>query len=217
MNPLLSPGERYALLLCPLLAGDNGTLAAALTQDEGGALTSVSAGHPLYTPQQFQRCLGILLSGSLRVTKDTLAVSLLEPGDLFGAAALYSDAPDYTATLTGRKDGRALLIRQDHLDQLMDTFPLLRENYLRYLTGRIRFLNGRLHSLAAGDGEGKLARYLLSDQCASSSSAADLARRLGVSRATLYRAFHALEGRGLIRRDHSQILVCNREGLSAYT
>lgn len=216
MSPTLTPGEGLSLLRCPLLVDDDGSLSDALTQEGGSVLVQVSTGRPLYTPQRFQRCLGILLSGSLRVTKDALAVSMLAPGDLFGAAALYSDAPDYAVTLTGRKAGRALLIEQGRLDELMGIFPLLRENYLRYLTGRIRFLNGRLHSLAAGDAEGKLARYLLSDQSVLSSSATDMASRLGVSRATLYRAFHALESQGLITRSHGLIQISDRDGLSAY-
>ena len=86
---------------------------------------------------------------------------------------------------------------------------LLRRNYLTYLTGRIRFLNARLGSLAVGDTEGRVVRYLLSSLSygAVECSASGLARQLGISRASVYRAFQDLEQAGLIRREGRAILV----------
>jgi CRP-like cAMP-binding protein len=163
----------------------------------------------IYRPDQFQRSLGVLLSGRVRVTKAPLTVSVLEPGALFGAAALYNDAPDYAATLTTLEPCAVLTVTQDLLDALLAENALLRHNYLCYLSGRIRFLSARLQSLAAGDVEGRLSRYLLSnlqgDRLAC--SATELARRIGVSRASLYRAFEALEDTGLIRREGKTIIV----------
>ena len=52
-----------------------------------------SSGAEIYRPDRFRRCLGLLLSGRVLVTKGSLTVSTLEPGDLFGAAALYNDSP----------------------------------------------------------------------------------------------------------------------------
>lgn len=89
------------------------------------------------------------------MTKGSLTVSTLEPGDLFGAAALYNDAPDYATTLTAQGICRCLLLDQELLDRLLGEEALLRRNYLTYLTGRIRFLNARLGSLAVGDTEGR--------------------------------------------------------------
>ena len=63
--------------------------------------------------------------------------------------------------------------------------------------------------------EGKLARYLLSsgEDAPIRTSATDLARRLGLSRASLYRAFDALEGAGLIRREGKTVCILDRSGL----
>ena len=55
------------------------------------SLMFFQSGQSLYRPHQFQRSLGILLSGSVRVTRDTLVINTLRPGDLFGAAALFND------------------------------------------------------------------------------------------------------------------------------
>ena len=180
-------------------------------------LCTFPAGTAVYDPTHFRRCLGVLLEGELTVTKGELSVSVLGPGDLFGAAALYSDAPQFATTITAKKDSRCLLLPQDVIDELIARDPGFRDRYLRYLTGRIHFLSARLDSLAQHGAEGKLGRYLLSnaEQQQLTCSATDLARRLGLSRATLYRAFEVLERDGLILRQGKTITIPNPAALQA--
>ena len=168
------------------------------------------AGTVVYDPAHFQRCLGILLEGQLQVTKGGLSVSVLEPGEVFGAAALYSDCAEFATTITAKKDSRCLLLPQELVDQLIARDAKFRERYLRYLTGRIHFLSSRLDSLAQHGAESKLGRYLLSNMREDRSltcSATDLAKRLGLSRASLYRAFEVLERGGLISRTGKTISI----------
>ena len=166
-------------------------------------------GGVIYAPHAFRRCLGVVLEGRVQVNKGALIMSVLEPGDLFGAAALFNDRADYATTLTAQGICRCLLLDQELLDRLLGEEALLRRNYLTYLTGRIRFLNARLGSLAVGDTEGRVVRYLLSSLSygAVECSASGLARQLGISRASVYRAFQDLEQAGLIRREGRAILV----------
>ena len=161
------------------------------------------AGTVVYDPGHFKRSLGVVLEGELQVSKGELSVSTLQPGDLFGAAALYSDAAEFATTITAKKDCRCLLLSQQLVDQLIARDAAFRERYLRYLTGRIHFLSSRMDSLSQHGAEGKLARYLLSNMDVDGTitcSATDLARRLGLSRASLYRAFDDRENSGLIAR-----------------
>lgn len=211
----LSTGELELLGRCPLLRGAGEDMLRQVADAPETSLLSFSAGQVVYSPQKFCRCLGVVLSGQLQVTKGALTVSQLEPGELFGAAALYSDAPEFATTITARRSGRCLLLPQVLVDRLLAQAPLVRDNYLRYLTGRIRFLSGRLQSLAQSGAEGKLARYLLAnsrDGCVTC-PAAELARRLSLSRASLYRAFDTLEGGGLITRSGKTIQISDRHGL----
>ena len=156
-----------------------------------------------------------MLEGELQVTKGELSVSLLQPGDLFGAAALYSDAAEFATTITAKKDSRCLLLSQQMVDQLIARDAGFRERYLRYLTGRIHFLSSRMDSLSQHGAESKLARYLLSNMDKGHTltcSAADLARRLGLSRASLYRAFDSLEKQKLILREGKTVLLLKEKG-----
>ena len=212
MTALSLTREEISLLAaCPLFRGADGDLLGSLTELEGAGLVQFDSG-VVYSPQHFRRSLGVVLSGQLQVTKGTLAVSVLEPGDLFGAAALYSDEPEFATTITARGPSRCLMLEQALVDRLLAEHGQIRENYLRYLTGRIRFLSGRLQTLAQPGVEGKLARYLLAGG-GSSCPATELCQRLGVSRASLYRAFAALEDSGLIRRTGKTITVIDPAGL----
>ena len=151
------------------------------------------------------------------MTRDALAISILSPGDLFGAAALFNDQPDYAATLTATSPCRVVLLSQDLVSLLMDESPIIRDNYIRYLSGRIRFLSGKIRSLAADSAEGKLKQHLLTslspDRTRLDCPATELARRLGISRASLYRAFDTLEGQALIRRESRSITVPDLKAL----
>lgn len=208
----LSQEEFSRLSGCPLLYGMEEPLLRQLAERAGRSV--FEPGQVVYSPRHFRRCLGIVLSGQLQVSKGTLAVSQLEPGDLFGAAALYSDEPEFASTITARHPSACLMLEQQLVDRLLAEQSQIRENYLRYLTGRIRFLSGRLQTLAQPGAEGKLARYLLSDGAGQfTCSATQLSQRLGVSRASLYRAFAALEDSGFIVRTGKTITVANPAGL----
>ena len=201
---------------CPLLRHCSPALLDQITQE--GRLEFFPTGATVYSPSHFCRCLGILLAGRLQVTKGTLTVSYLEPGDLFGAAALYTEAPEFVTTITARQSSRCRMLPQNSMDRLLAQDGPLRENYLRYLTGRIRFLSGRLQSLVQSGAEGKLARYLLANvrEGQLTCAATDLARRLGLSRASLYRAFQSLEESGLISRHGKTISISDPAGLEGF-
>lgn len=179
-------------------------------------LVAVPRGETVYDRHRFRRCLGVLLEGVLQVRKEALLVSSLEEGDVFGAAALFNEEEGYPTTLTALSDCRLLLIPQEAIRRLITTCGPFAEDYVAYLSGRIRFLSTRLDTLSADRGEGKLARYLLAADDGSRNvtlTATQLCQRIGVGRATLYRAFEALEGDGVIVREGKTIHIIDHEKL----
>ena len=207
----LTREEAALLLRGPLFRNVDKALLFRLAEEEGASRVRFEPG-VVYSPQDVRRSLAVVLDGQLQVTKGALAVSVLKAGDLFGAAALYSDEAEFAATVTAQRPSLCLMLEQQLVDRLLAEQSQIRENYLRYLTGRIRFLSGRLQTLSQPGAEGKLARYLLSGS-GSSCPATELCRRLGVSRASLYRAFSALEDSGLIVRKGKSITIIDPAGL----
>lgn len=211
MNHILSSQEWERLESCALFAGCSRDEIEPAVLDEACCVQTFQPGQTLYRPDLFSRCLGVLLSGGVRVTRDTLVISVLSPGDLFGAAALFNDRPDYATTLTACSPCRVVMFPQEQVSRMMDASPRIRDNYIRYLSGRIRFLSGKIRSLAADGADGKLAQYLLTNLTPErprlDCPATELARRLGISRASLYRAFDSLSEQGLICRKGRTITV----------
>ena len=217
MNPMLSPDEQTLCLQTPLLDGGDISLMDRIMSRSDVYIQHFEVGQVLYNPHNFQRCLAILLAGQVCVTNDSLVISVLEPGTLFGAAALYSHTLDYATTITARSSGKAFCLAQAAVDHLLATEPLVRQNYLCYLSDRIRFLSDRLKSVTQSGSEGKLARYLLTNGRGGMIrlSATELAKQLGISRASLYRAFETLETAGLIQRSGKTTYVLDLAALES--
>ncbi len=182
-------------------------------------VTAVQDGDTVYERRRFSRCLGVLLEGELRVSKETLLISILREGDIFGAAALFNGEEDYPTTLTAVGFCRLLLIPQQAVRELVRQCGSFAEDYVTYLSQRIRFLSARLDAVSADRGEGKLARYLLSadgENGAVTLAATQLCQRIGVGRATLYRAFEVLERAGAIAREGKTIRILDRNTLYGF-
>ncbi|MGN0985604.1 MAG: Crp/Fnr family transcriptional regulator [Candidatus Enterenecus sp.] len=179
-------------------------------------LLSAARGETVYDRRRFRRCLGVLLRGELQVRREALLVSTLRAGELFGAAALFNGQEDYPTTLTALTECTLLLIPQEEVRRLILNCPPFAEDYVTYLSGRIRFLSARLDTVSADSAGGRLAHYLCSVAGPSGAvtlSATQLCQRIGVGRATLYRAFDSLEGAGAIAREGKTIRVVNMEKL----
>lgn len=177
---------------------------------ERADLERAGRGDKLYTPEKFRRCLGLVLSGKVRVTRGEMLVALLERGDWFGAAALFNDGEEFPSTLTAVSECQVLFFPQDAVELLMERFPAAGANYVRYLSGRIRFLSDRLNTLAAGSAEDKVLQFLRDHADGGGAvtvSATALAQALGLGRASVYRAFDTLEAHGDIRREGKTIRV----------
>lgn len=181
-------------------------------------------GQVIYRPQEYERSMGILLSGSVEVTKagePPMIVSVLTRGEAFGGAALFNEFEEYTTTLTARESAEILFFPQTTVAGFIRE-PRMAENYVRYLSGRIHFLSAKIDSLIAGTGERKVAQYLLSQMEGDERehsvrldcSLTDLADRLHMGRASLYRAFDSMKGDGILEKKGRLIRVLDRDKLT---
>ena len=155
-----------------------------------------------------ERALGIILYGACAVTKESengkMPMSVLRQNDLFGAASLFHDEEAYVARVMAMESTWVLLISEEALSTMMKRDFRVTENYLRYLTARIRFLSGRLDGFLPQSVEERVLNYIKSRAenglYESEWSVSLLADALRVSRTTLYRAMDKLVSEGKIER-----------------
>lgn len=183
---------------------------------DGGEEASFAKGEVIYSSEHAKRALALVLEGSIRVLHGRVVMNELHAGDVFGAAALFGEEDPYPTTVSARTDCRVLFISQTTVSAWMAEVPRVGENYIRFLSDRIRFLNRRLATLTAGHTDGKLWRYLLAHRDANgvvrlTGGIAELAKTLNMGRSSLYRGLDALTADGKIERRGKEILIILKE------
>lgn len=183
-------------------------------------------GELVYGTNDFSRSLGIVLSGGLRVTKDNadghaMLMSTLTSGALFGAAALFNEEAEYVTNITAITKSRVVFLTQELMQRMIRREPRIAENYIRYLSGRILFLNKKMFFLTAGTAEQRLSSFLLDNVPPGEPTQLPmpinkLADALNISRASLYRAFDTLIGNGAIKKSGKTVCITDAERLNKY-
>ena len=181
-----------------------------------GEETSFAKGAVIYDGEHAKRALALVLEGSVRVRHGRVVMNELHAGEVFGAAALFGEEDPYPTTVSASTDCRVLFIPQQTVSAWMAAVPRVGENYVRFLSGRIRFLNRRLATLTAGNTDGKLWRYLLAHRDEDgvvrlSGGLAELAKTLDMGRSSLYRGLDALTADGKIERRGKEIRITLKE------
>lgn len=172
-------------------------------------------GNAVYRPHLFRRALTVVLEGELQVTCSTgerkhAILNTLYPGDVCGATALYSEQENFVTDVTALKDVTLLFVQQTQLSAWFAAYPQLAENYIRFLTDRIRFLNQKITTYTGGQADDRLLQYLRdhsdADGCVLlDGSLSDLARTLDVGRSSLYRSLDALVETGKLQRQGKKL------------
>lgn len=219
----LLPAEYRLLADTVLFSGVSRPVLDWALREEGCESAAYAKGEMIFSPGSYQRALGIVLSGAVEVSKrsgqgEALVVGVLDPGDLFGAASLFNEFPDYVTTITALSRCRVLFLSQRLMEALLKRDKNLSRNYIRYLSGRIHFLNDKLDGVLAGGAEQRLALFLLGaaeDVSTLPFPVSDLAKRLHMGRASLYRAFESLQLGGMIEKEGKTVRILDRRRLKA--
>lgn len=180
-------------------------------------------GETIYSSDYFRFSVGFIIRGGAKVLKSEngVIISKLSDNSLFGCAALFSGKDHFVNEIVATKDTRVFYIDKSIIVKLMQldtTFPI---SYIRYLSDRILFLNKRIVNFTGGSAESRLANYLLS--CFADyktyeldRSMSQLAVSLDIGRASLYRAFDALEVGEAVERDGKYIRLVDKERLKEF-
>ena len=165
--------------------------------------------------------IGVIVSGKAKIVSgngDAL-IRMLTKGDIFGAASVFAcDAANRTAVISGG-NCNVLLIPTDIINDIITTDNGAAKRYIGFLSDRINFLNSKISTLTAGDAIAKTAGFLLSlDQDPDGKvilegSLKDVASKLNMGRASLYRTIDRFVTDGIIIRNKDEIMILNRADL----
>lgn len=191
---------RRVFLQCPLFAGLEPDLCARLFKE--ASLRTFAKDEQIYKKQN----LCFLLQGSARVLSadGCMVMRRMQAGDFFGAATLFC-TDSSIGNILACTPGIAADLSEAQLRRLLQETPQFAENYIAFLSGRIRFLNEKIYSLTGKTAEDRLLRALQSyagpdGRITLPFSMGELANRLHISRSSLYRAIDQLIAANQIER-----------------
>lgn len=205
--------EEYTLFLLDGLTEEEREKCRAQTISEPQCF---ERGEIIYDSSLARRALALVLEGEVRVLHGRVVMNTLHAGEVFGAAALFAEEEPYSSRVLAASRCRILFIEQSQVSAMMAAYPQVAENYVRFLSDRIRFLNRRLATLTAGQTDDKLWQYLLAHRDEQGAvrlagGMTALAGRLGMGRTSLYRSLEQLTVAGKIRRRGKEIFIIQEE------
>jgi len=218
-----TPADQKIISTCFLFQHISAPLVKQILDDPRLLLKTYEKGEVIFDCTRFHRALGLVLSGKVESCPDaqhpTLILRHHHPGDVFGLAAMFGESPTYIARLEARTKTRVLFFPQTLLAEYMAAHFQLAENYITFLSSRVRFLTNRLTALSAGKAEAQLLNFLTTQAdehgiVTLDTPIATLARRLNLSRASLYRAFESLENKSILKKSGKSLKIINMRSLN---
>lgn len=200
-----------------LFAGVSESAVSALVSDGRTRREEFARGEAVCRRGAVNDDLIVILSGKAEVRKGSVSMRTLTAGDVTGVSTLFVDDAVMDSDVTAQTKLTALFINRAAVLAAVRGDPALAENYIRFLSSRVRFLNGVISRCAGADSAGKLARYV-GELAARSEGRFPLnisraAAELSLGRATVYRALDALAEAGCIERDGRFVTVRDAEKL----
>lgn len=184
---------------------------------EKNSVLLVKKGENIYTPEKFSRSLGIVIDGICRAKNTcgnkTVLLNEFRTGDIFGAAALFTDDNCYVSEIEAVSDCTVIFITQATAENFIEQDSTFAKNYITFLSDKIRFLNRKINRFTAKTPEDRLLEYLRVQPVADDghtiikTDMRSLANILGISRASLYRAIDMLQRENKIIKNGTDIIL----------
>ncbi len=169
-------------------------------------------GEVIYSPEVFRRALAVVAEGAAEVESASgVALNRLGAGGLFGVAAAFGEPDRYVSTVRAATSCTVLFISGEQLARLFREHPDCAVRYAEFLTDRIRFLNAKIDSFTSPNVVQALEKWLLRASGGEKSfvvkSWSAVARTLGISRTSLYRALESLSADGKLVHEGKKVTI----------
>lgn len=198
----------------PDFFGDLTSRSLEMLQEVEGRRT-VAAGTMLFLEGEEGTTVYRLLSGSIRLFRSSpdgreVTIHMVETGDLFAEIVLF-ERDTYPVSAVAVENSLVAVIHRDRIRRLMADEGF-RDDFLKNLVGKMRFLSQQLYVLTTMDVKDRLIRFLevrygRRSQITSELSKKDTAAAISVRPETLSRTLAQLEEDGLVTWKGSQIKV----------
>ena len=189
--------------------------------------SSFNKGDIVYSPKEYEKKIGFVVSGSCKVYKyktseKNLLLNSLHPGDSFGILAVFTDEGEFPTVIEATKKTEILFIDREECKRLISKNSEVAISVIGFLASKVSFLNTKISTLSGKNISEKLAIYLLCDTLSASDGHIPLniqraSSALSVSRQSIYRAIEALEASKLIKHVDNKVYILDREGLERIT
>lgn len=206
----LSKNEIDTIMHTKLFHGTPELLMTKMASAPDCEMKLYSCGDCIYSPENFKRSLGIVLDGSARVSIQNadgrkIIMNTLHAGQMLGGAALFNSNESYIYEIRALEETKIVFFPQRIILRGLERESRFAENYIRYLSDRVLFLNRKLSILTAGSAELRLANFFadnLSDAYYTDLPLPmnQIASQLSISRASLYRALDVLLEDGVVSK-----------------
>ena len=211
-----------------LLHKANPNLAAELLTQHEWQVAHFIKGQQIYGTAKWQGYLGFLLSGQATAyssaDSDATILRSFAPGDLFGAASLFTAEAEPFSYIVADRQTEVLFLARAGLEQLLAHNWQLAANYISFLAQRVAFLNRKIMALSAGSATAKLAIHIMEHSLPSAcgkpvfrGNISKLAQSLNISRASLYRCLDNLATAGCISHRGREIEILDWQRLQEWT
>lgn len=223
MNSTLSEKEFELVHNSALMKGmSEASLSRLLAVCEYDIATYIK-GDIVYSGEMFRRGIGIILGGKLLVTKENadgkrMIMSTLSKGEMFGAASMFNNEMKFATDIKAAADSKIIFLPEKVILRLVEREPTVSENYIRYLSERILYLNKKLYFLTAGTAEQRVSSFLMNnlsevDETQLNMSMTQIAASLNISRASFYRALEAIIDSGAVIKNGKRMRIANVQKL----
>ncbi len=211
---ILTDKQKKLLFSLPLFTTLTETEKEDFEQEKPYAIHCVKIGDALTSLCDYDSSLSVILNGEAIVQNekgDSACLRILQSGSVFGVATLFS-RNTHISTVTAKTACKVLLIPKEWVQARIQTNPAFSLQYISFLSERICFLNQRITAFTAPSATQRLQSHLES-LCEGgypkeiTVNAVQLASLLNVSRISLYRAFDALQEKGIIQKQGKIIRI----------
>ena len=169
--------------------------------------------------------LGIILEGRVQAQKtfpngSQINVSIRSPGEMIGAAAVFSRTPKYPCDAVSLEPATIMMFRQEDILLLLQKDLRIMKNFMAELATAAHMLQQRLELLSYSGIAQKAAFYLLIQARQTGrnvvripGSVSNWAMVMNVSRSSLHRELKKLETDGIISYDPPSVEIHDSEAL----